>query len=202
MNLSNNLDDRVIRSFLIDRIASANKSIGTVIIEELDLCLGEARIDLAIVNGKTIGIEIKSDHDTLVRLPKQIEVYSKVFDRVEIVSGSKLLNPILSSVPDWWGVATVTISNQGTLRYQRLRHCRKNSHKDPYSNAQLLWKSEMLDLLKKKSLDGKFKNKSKDILWNALVDFFPKTEVFNYVNVCLKSRREWRFVHQLESNGD
>ena len=192
------LDDRDIRSFLIDRIIRTNPSSATVLIEELDLCVGEARIDLAIVNGKSIGIEIKSDHDSLERLPKQIEVYSKIFDRVEIVSGSKLLNRVLSSVPNWWGVATVTKSRQGTLKYHRLRNCRKNYNKDPYSNAQLLWKSEMLDLLKKKSLDGKFKYKSKDILWKALVDYFSKTEVFNHVNLCLKCRREWRFVHQLE----
>ena len=193
------LDEKDIRSFLINnnKIGYAKQSFGRVIIEELDLCVGEARIDLAIIDGKSLGIEIKSDHDTLERLPKQIEVYSRVFDRVVIVSGFKLLNQILCSVPDWWGVATVTKSNQGILKYHSLRNSKKNYDKDPFSNAQLLWKSEMLDLLKKKSLDAKYKNKSKDILWKALVDFFPKTEVFNHVNRCLKSRREWRFVHQL-----
>ena len=193
------LDEKDIRSFLINnnKIGYAKQSFGRVIIEELDLCVGEARIDLAIIDGKSLGIEIKSDHDTLERLPKQIEVYSRVFDRVVIVSGFKLLNQILCSVPDWWGVATVTTSNQGILKYRSLRNSKINYNKDPFSNAQLLWKSEMLDLLKKKSLDAKYKNKSKDILWKALVDFFPKTEVFNHVNRCLKSRREWRFVHQL-----
>lgn len=197
MTIQYKLDDREMRSFLIERICKTHSSSKTVVIEELDLCVGEARIDLAVVNGKSLGIEIKSDRDTLDRLPRQIEVYSRVFDRVEIVSGSKLLMEVLSSVPDWWGVATITKSKQGKLKYRKVRNSRKNYNKDPFSNAQLLWKKELLDLIKKKDLERKFKNKSKDILWNALVELFPKTEVFTHVNFCLKSRKEWRFVHRL-----
>ncbi len=197
MVVNYNLNEREMRSFLINRIYQTQSSSDSVLIEELDLCIGEARIDLAIVNGKSLGIEIKSDRDTLNRLPKQIEVYSKVFDRVDIVSGSKLLRSILSSVPDWWGVATVTKSNRGNLKYSRIKYCRKNPNKDPLSNAQLLWKNEILDFFKRKALDSKFKYKSKEILLNTLVEKFPKTEVFSHVNFCLKNRKDWRFVHRL-----
>jgi hypothetical protein len=197
MVINYSLNDREIRSFLIEQFSQTHASLDTVLIEELDLCVGEARIDLALINGKSQGIEIKSDCDTLDRLPKQIEVYSKVFDRVDIVSGSKLLKSILPRVPDWWGVARVTKSNQGILKYNRIRNCRKNPSKDPLSNAQLLWKNEILDLFKKRTLDTKFKYKSKEILLSTLVENFSHTEVFTHVNFCLRNRKDWRFVHRL-----
>lgn len=198
MNSELSLNDRDIRSFLIKRLSQTSQSAASILIEELDLCVGEARVDLALVNGNILGIEIKSDCDNLERLPKQIEVYAKVFDQVEIVSGFKLFDQILGIVPDWWGIATVTRLRQGKLQYRKFRSCKKNFYKDPFSTAQLLWKREALDLLKTKSLDTKFKNKTRDVLWNALAENFPKTDVFNHVNLCLKSRKEWRFVHQLE----
>ena len=197
MNSKFPLDDSQIRSFLIKRISQTNQHADAVLIEELDLCLGEARVDLVLVNGKTVGIEIKSDRDKLDRLPKQIEVYSKVFDQVEIVSGLKHLEEILYLVPNWWGVAMVTRSRRGKLEYRKIRHCKANLEKDPFSIAQLLWKQEVLELLKRKILKIKYKNRTCDVLWATLVERFPKTVIFRHVNYCLKKRVNWRFVHRL-----
>ena len=41
-----------------------------VVIDELGICQGSARIDMAVVNGSLNGYEIKSDLDTLARLPQ------------------------------------------------------------------------------------------------------------------------------------
>lgn len=198
MPIKYTLGDREIRSFLIERIYQAYLTPDTIVIEELDLCIGEARIDLALVNCASLGIEIKSDRDTLNRLPKQIEIYSKIFDKVEIVSGPKLFKEIVESVPEWWGISTVSQTNRGSLKYRKWRKSRKNINKDPLSNAQLLWKSEIIELLKIKAIEFKFKNKSKEFLCNALIELAPHKEVFTHVNSCLKSRKDWRFVHRLK----
>jgi hypothetical protein len=71
----------------------------TLIIHELSVCSGNARIDLAVVNGKLHGYEIKSDSDTLKRLPAQSEVYNAVFDQVTIVVGEHHLNTEENSRP-------------------------------------------------------------------------------------------------------
>jgi len=197
MNSEFNLDDSQIRSFLIKRIREKNQHTDAVLIEELDLCLGEARVDLVLVNGKNVGIEIKSDLDSLDRLPKQIEIYTRVFDQVEIVSGKKHLDQILDTVPNWWGVSNVTRSIKGNLEYRKFRSCKKNLHKDPLSAAQLLWKKEVLELLMSKQLATKNKNKTRDVLWATLIETFPKTDIFRHVNYCLKKRTKWRFVHRL-----
>lgn len=61
----------------------------TTLIEELGLCQGLARIDLATVGGVLHGYEIKTNRDRLSRLASQAETYSRVFDRVTLVVGTK-----------------------------------------------------------------------------------------------------------------
>ena len=50
---------------------------------------GTVRIDVAVLNGEMCGYEIKSDRDTLERLPFQIEIYSKEFDKLTLVVGRR-----------------------------------------------------------------------------------------------------------------
>lgn len=76
----------------------------TRILEEFGICEGNVRIDLAVVNGTLNGFEIKSDSDTLERLPLQQEIYSKVFDTVVIVAGKTHCEKIETIVPGWWGI--------------------------------------------------------------------------------------------------
>jgi hypothetical protein len=57
----------------------------TVLIDELGLCQGSARVDLAVVNGQFHGYEIKSERDSLRRLGAQADLYSRVFDRVTLI---------------------------------------------------------------------------------------------------------------------
>jgi hypothetical protein len=56
----------------------------TLILQELGVCYGEARVDLAAVNGQLVGFEIKSSSDTLVRLPKRVALYSRVMDEMTL----------------------------------------------------------------------------------------------------------------------
>src|SRR5262249_26817602 len=71
-----------LRSWL--RLKHADES-DTVLIEELGLCRGRVRVDVAVVNGLLHGYEIKSDRDSLRRLAGQVEVYGKVLDRATLV---------------------------------------------------------------------------------------------------------------------
>ncbi|WP_197480754.1 sce7726 family protein [Rhodococcus sp. EPR-157] len=67
-------------------------------------------MDVAVVNGALSGFELKSARDTLRRLPKQIEIYSRVLDHAVLVVADNHLDSAMSLVPDWWGV----VSAQGS----------------------------------------------------------------------------------------
>src|ERR1700761_2097597 len=58
----------------------------TLVVEELGICQGVARVDLAVVNGTVHGYEIKSERDTLARLKAQADIYSKALEFVTIVA--------------------------------------------------------------------------------------------------------------------
>ena len=59
------LKDNDIRVTLIDELNRINAQHDYRIIEELAVCDGEARVDVAVANGRLCGCEIKSDADTL-----------------------------------------------------------------------------------------------------------------------------------------
>src|SRR5260370_36720159 len=76
----------------------------TLMIQEMAIPRGAARIDIAVVNGWLHGYEIKSDLDTLVRLVSQRDAYCGVFDRVTLVVGERHVRDAIEFVPDWWGI--------------------------------------------------------------------------------------------------
>ena len=84
------LTAEILRATLRSRLASQHhKETDTVFIDELGVCQGSAKIDIAVVNGQLHGYEIKSDRDSLRRLSSQAVLYSKVFDRVTLVCGER-----------------------------------------------------------------------------------------------------------------
>ncbi|MCS5707788.1 sce7726 family protein [Candidatus Berkiella cookevillensis] len=197
MNQQFQLSDFNIRQLVLSRLSEYYFDTNTIAVEELDLCLGEARIDIAIVNGILSGIEIKSDKDNLRRLEKQIYIYGKIFDTVEIVVGQKHLEEAQTMVPRWWGVSVVKFSEDIKLSYKKIRESSQNLNKDPLSVAQLLWKNEALAILDKKGIQNKLRYKSRDFILHKLLDLISSEELYKFVNQSLKSRQNWRFVHQL-----
>ena len=82
-----------IRSALRSRLLAKHAAdADTVIIDELGVCRGKVRVDVAVVNGMLHGYEIKSDRDNLRRFSGQVDFYGKVLDRATLVVGEKTLS--------------------------------------------------------------------------------------------------------------
>src|SRR6266542_195867 len=92
-----------------------------LVIDELGLKHGKCRADIALVNGRLIGYEIKSDEDSLDRLDEQVKVYSAVFDRVTIIVGAKHAKVVSSLVPKWWGIIVGHRCAEGEVSFKTLR---------------------------------------------------------------------------------
>lgn len=91
----------------------------TRIVEELGLNHGEARIDVAVVNGVIHGFEIKSQKDTLERLPTQLPVYSASLDYVTLVVHESHVKKACALIPKWWGVQVVKGTAENVTFQQR-----------------------------------------------------------------------------------
>jgi len=166
----------------------------TRIVEELGLCQGVARVDVAVVNGTIHGYEIKSDRDTLARLPAQAEVYSRVLDYVTIVTAPAHADNVRKVVPEWWGIWAVA-EDEGGIRLNALRSSVQNPEVNPFALAQLLWRDEALRALIKRGLAQGVRSKSRKEIWQRLASELTIEELGKTVRECLKNRAVgWRAV--------
>jgi hypothetical protein len=162
----------------------------TLIRQELGLCLGETRVDVAVVNGSLSGYEIKSPRDTLERLPRQVTLYGQVLDAATIVTTCKYATRVLDVVPDWWGVLTVG-GDDGALVVEVTRDAGHNPQVDPYCVAQLLWRDEAFDLLRRRDLHHGLARANRFRLWTELAESLPLPDLRNDVRETLKARPLW-----------
>lgn len=185
------LKDQDIRKVLLEEL---NKKYyhdpETRIVNEMGIIHGQTRVDIAVINGILHGYEIKSESDTLSRLPSQMDDYNKVFDRVTIVVSSKYLDEVRKMIPKWWGIVVVRNKN-GQPLLRQVRKGRNNKNVDPYSVSQLLWKDEAIEILKEKGLHKGFLSKPKWEIYKRLVESVDLNELRKLVSIRLRVRENW-----------
>jgi hypothetical protein len=187
-------DIDVRRKLRIEVEQSHRCEVDTLIIEELGLCQGVARVDLAAVNGSVHGYEIKSERDTLARLPRQTDIYNRTLDFVTIVCAPNHSQNIGTLVPRWWGL-WATVEDGRDLRLEKLRESFRNTGVDPYALAQLLWRDEALEALRERDLASGLKSKPREELWRRLASELTLKELGNIVRDRLKRRGlDWRVL--------
>lgn len=162
----------------------------TRIVEEMGIWSGSVRIDVAVINGRLTGYELKSDRDTLDRLPAQAELYSRVFDEVCLVVGSRHVGKARRMIPRWWGV-TVAKSVKGEVRLEPVRDCKPNPAPDPLLVARLLWRVEALAALEALNLAQGWRSKPAPELHQRLATSLTFPELSSVVRAALKARPDW-----------
>ena len=183
--------DADVRQVLRERLqVRYGGDLGTVVVEELGVCRGTVRVDLAVVNGSLKGYEIKSAEDTLARLPIQSEIYSRVFDTMTLVVADRHLRAAEALVPPWWGIEVAASESGATVQVTAVRAEVPNPAVEPLALVQLLWRKEVSALLVARNLPFP-RNKSRRVLWESLVAAVSLPELKDMVRTCLKSRSQW-----------
>lgn len=186
------LRDSDIRSALREKLRSIHADEpDTAIIDELSLSQGETRVDLAVVNGSFSGYEIKSDRDTLYRLPRQLAVYELCFNTITIVIGTNHVASCADSVPRWWGIWEATRKTDGSVAIKERRKAKNNDKIAPQQVVQLLWRDELLTILQEIGIKTQTRT-SRRQLWEMLVASLSSQELFRTVRERLRARGDWR----------
>lgn len=162
----------------------------TRIVEEMGVWSGSVRIDIAVINGMLSGYELKSESDTLDRLPSQIGLYSKVFDQVVLVVGEKHAPRALQAIPDWWG-AMVASQMAGSVALASVRVAMQNPAPDRRILARLLWKEEALKVLESRGLARGYRRKPVPVIHDRLAGVLTYHELSFEVRTALKVRLQW-----------
>lgn len=195
----NQTNDTIIRESLITLLTEECAAFPDHrIIPELGLWHGAARIDVAVVNGVLHGFEIKSDRDTLSRLPEQMQAYNAIFDQVTLVVGSKHFVDAFKMVPEWWGIKTAHVSEDGLVSFNTIRRPTNNPKQDDVSIARLLWRREALDLLESLGKADGVRSKPREAVYERLVASLELEPLKKHVWGVLQSpRQDWRSDVQL-----
>lgn len=161
------------------------------IIPEMAVCDGFSRVDIAVANGKLCGYEIKSDADTLERLPQQQEFYNKTFDKMFIVVGPKYESVIESYIPEWWGIYVAYYDKKNNIKIKTQKKAHINKNLCAESLLELLWRDEIVTLLKINGFNG-LSSKNRRILRQIAIENLSLSQIKNYTRETLKRREDWR----------
>jgi len=174
----------------------------TLVLDELGLRHGKCRADIAIVNGRLIGYEIKSNEDSLRRLEEQIQVYSAVFDRASVITEKRHLESVVARLPKWWGVILCELRRDGDIGFETVRRGDLNVRVDPTAIAQLLWKAEAAEILESLGEPPNLLRECRSVLYERLAAAIDLAQLQRRVRDCLRHRRGWRYPRPVSLGGD
>ena len=161
--------------------------------EELGLSTGSVRADMAVVNGILKGYEIKSQRDTLTRLKMQVTVYGQVFDTCTLVVAERHLKKATLLIPSWWGIEVASWDESSSaIELNSVRDEQLNSDVDGYTLVKLLWRDEVLSILRETGAAPALSSKPRAFLWKSLADSMPLSDLKAAVRLALKNRKGWR----------
>lgn len=164
----------------------------TLIIDELGLGHGACRVDIAVINGHIRGLEIKAEADTLVRLPRQIKAYGSVVDKASLIVAERHLRAAKEILPDWWGVVVAARSKSGAVTFQRVRGEHINRSTDPMMIARLLWRDEVVAMLRSRGESERALRAPRTELYRLLTRSVSVRTLSRLVRDTLKAREGWR----------
>lgn len=163
----------------------------TLIVQEFGTHFGAARIDVAVVNGRLHGHEIKSATDTLVRLPGQIASFNEVFDHLTLVAASKHIQRSYEVLPPWWGIVEATDA-EGDVLFRTIRDAQLNRNVKPAAVAALLWRDELFKILSDHDLAAGMSSATRASLVARIASTLPPSSLGLAVRTTIRERQSWR----------
>jgi hypothetical protein len=163
------------------------------VVDEMEVCAGRARIDLAVIADRLIGIEIKAARDNVTRLPGQIRAYSQCFEYVVLVAHESLASKAATLVPQWWGIV-VGSESQCRARYRFLQRPQLNPNPNLEVLLSLLWRDEVGALLST-LMGGVAKPRATKRAIRAELLARIEAQVLRHATLQkLRERKDWRSV--------
>ncbi|QDZ14020.1 sce7726 family protein [Humibacter ginsenosidimutans] len=181
-----------IRHVVRSAVAPHPLPVGNLFVEEF-VVSERGRIDLALIGDRLSGFELKSDLDTLHRLPRQMATYGEVFDFCTLVVTQRHLPKARELLLPGWGLAVVKYGTEG-LSYRQLRRPRPMKTVRKQALAQLLWRDEALHALDALDAAAGVRSKPRDVLWQRLCDVTELDQLRAIVTNALTARQGWRDV--------
>jgi hypothetical protein len=160
-----------------------------VLVPEVDIrWTVPARMDALLVSDRLVGFEIKSDVDSLRRLPRQVQAYGAVVERAHLLVGERPHYAATEILPDWWGVWSATWDVTGTtVALRRVRAGRLNPNLNLLAVTTLLTRRDLTNILQAEG-PQKLAARSVDDLRATLVCTISRTALLRHARSCRRAR--------------
>ncbi len=163
------LHDPQIRELLFDYL---DEKYGKVRVFE-EKTIKNSRADIiAVIDGKILGMEIKSDFDSYARLAAQVKNYDKYCDMNYAVVGRTHKDGVAAHIPPYWGILAVDETETEPKIYE-LREAQVNPKSKIENKAAFLWKTEMHDIMAKHKLP-RYVGKSRKFIAGKMKEKLPE----------------------------
>lgn len=176
------MNEKEIRSCLIEHLSRKHEPSNTVFISELFVNNFACRADLVMANGQLSVFEIKSKLDNLERLPSQVENYTNSFENVIVVCAEKHIDKVLNDYGSGIGVWLIQDNGQIIIK-------RRSNKINLNVNSWLMHLSviELKNLLRKYNISSMG---NREELLSKVQKGIPKYKIREYVLSYFKSRHE------------
>ncbi|WP_051750382.1 sce7726 family protein [Phycicoccus jejuensis] len=183
--------DSDIRSALTLAVARSMGEQRHVLVPEVDIRWSvPARMDAMLVSDRLCAFEIKSDVDSLSRLPRQVQAYGMVAERATLVVGERHLAGASQLVPPWWGI-WVARWRDGQVVLTSRRVGRLNREVNPLAVASFLDRRALLAALRG-SGTPRLASLSVDDLRQLLIAEMGSSKTLRLARQTLLERTDWR----------
>jgi hypothetical protein len=159
----------------------------TEILHELRMPRPSGRVDIAVVNGRLSGFEIKSDFDSLSRLPRQVRAFSAVFDEMCVVTTSRHSADAKKIIPSWWRL-TVHSKKNGKRLFRTVQKGCSNPNVRIDALLHMLTRSELSNIFRSRQLDFQIRTSRRFQMIERLIERLEPSEIQFEVRRLLKTR--------------
>lgn len=113
--------ERVVKYYLIKKMLRLKEDIVA-----FEMSIGDSRIDVCRINGRSYAYEIKTQYDSFERLSGQMTDYMKAFERVYVVVPRSKVSDIQTYIPAGCGIISYRQSDNHELVFSYNRRGQKN----------------------------------------------------------------------------
>lgn len=175
-------NETCIKSSFINQILLQGKTHVTI----FELPVGNSRVDLCKINGKSIAYEIKTDLDNFSRLDKQLKDYSTIFEYTYLICSSKNLDKVITLLPENCGIYIYNFTKSRKINFKLVKKAIRSD--------QISAKNQ-LKIFSKKELSNNFEFLNTIPKDSNLINIFH-TYSSNEINVAFKQMLKARYDNQ------
>ncbi len=170
----------------------------TEILHELKMPRLSGPVDVAVINGRLCGFEIKSDFDSLSRLPRQVRAFSAIFDEVCVVTTKRHSAAARKIIPKWWKLA-IQSARRGKVSFRTVQKGFNNPSVKPDALLHMLTRKELLSIISGRNINVNARKLRRFEIISFLLGSLQLEDVQYEVRRLLKVRAKIATRHQIHT---